>query len=97
MTTATQHPHRPRPETAFDQIVDPTLVPPGIVINTVHESPGGVGNAYEWTYRLLGIPIRGVMVYTQCVPQRLSSPASIWEWSAPPRHSPWSPTMAAPD
>jgi carbon monoxide dehydrogenase subunit G len=56
------------PETAFEHIVDPTLVPPGIVVNTIHESPGGVGNAYEWTYRLLGIPVRGVMVYTQCVP-----------------------------
>ncbi len=47
------------------------MVPPGIVIDTVHESPAGVGNVYEWTYRLLGIPIRGVMVYTQLVPHRL--------------------------
>lgn len=56
------------PETAFEQIVDPTLAPEGVVITPVHESPGNVGNSYAWSYRLLGIPVRGVMVYTQCVP-----------------------------
>jgi hypothetical protein len=59
------------PETLFGYIVDPGIVPPGIVVRTVHESPAGVGNVYEWTYRLLGIPIRGVTVYTRYVPHRL--------------------------
>jgi carbon monoxide dehydrogenase subunit G len=58
------------PRRVFEQLIDPTAVPPGIVVATVHESPGSVGNAYEWTYRLLGVPVRGVMVYTQCVPYR---------------------------
>lgn len=58
------------PETVFDHLVDPTNVPPGIAMAKVHESAGGVGDVYEWTYRLLGVPVRGVMVYTQCVPHR---------------------------
>ncbi len=58
------------PEAVFDRLVDPSVVPPGIVMDTVHELPGRVGNVYEWTYRLLGMPVRGVMVYTECVPHR---------------------------
>jgi carbon monoxide dehydrogenase subunit G len=58
------------PETVFDRLLDRTTVPPGILVETVHESPGEVGNVYEWTYRLLGLPVRGVMVYTQCEPHR---------------------------
>jgi carbon monoxide dehydrogenase subunit G len=58
------------PETVFDHIVDPTIVPPGMRVQTVHESPEGVGSVYEWTYRLLGIPFRGITVYTQYVPNR---------------------------
>lgn len=30
------------PETVFDRLLDPTIVPPGIVLETVHESTGGV-------------------------------------------------------
>lgn len=71
MTTATRAIHiDAAPETVFDHIVDPTIVPPGMTVQTVHESPGGVGSVYEWTYRLLGIPFRGIMVYTQYVPNR---------------------------
>jgi hypothetical protein len=54
----------------YDRLLDRTTVPPGIALETVHESPGGVGNVYEWTYRLLGLPVRGVTVYTQCEPHR---------------------------
>lgn len=40
------------------------------MLETVEESTGGVGNVYEWTYRFLGVPFRGVMIYTQCIPHR---------------------------
>lgn len=58
------------PETVFDNIVDPNIVPPGMTVQTVHESPEGVGSVYEWSYRLLGITFRGITVYTQYVPNR---------------------------
>lgn len=71
MTTATRGIHiDAAPETVFDHIVDPTIVPPGMTVQAVHESPEGVGSVYEWTYRLLGIPFRGITVYTQYVPNR---------------------------
>jgi integrase len=37
----------------------------------VNESTDGVGNVYEWTYRLLGIPVRGVTVPITVVSRRL--------------------------
>jgi carbon monoxide dehydrogenase subunit G len=71
MTTATRSIHIDvAPETVFDRIVDPTTVPPGITIQTVNESSDGVGNVYEWTYRLAGIPLHGITVYSQYVPNR---------------------------
>ena len=71
MTTSTRSIHIDvAPETVFDHIVDPTIVPPGMTMQTVHESPEGVGSVYEWTYRLLGIPFRGITVYTQYMPNR---------------------------
>jgi carbon monoxide dehydrogenase subunit G len=71
MTTATRCIHiDAAPETVFDHIVDPTIVPPGMTMQTVHESPESVGSVYEWSYRLLGVPFRGVTVYTQYVPNR---------------------------
>lgn len=39
-------------------------------MQTVNESTEGVGNVYEWTYRLVGIPFRGITVYTQYVRNR---------------------------
>lgn len=58
------------PETVFDRIVDPATVPPGIKLRTVNVTTRGVGNVYEWTYRLAGIPFHGVSVYTQYAPHR---------------------------
>jgi len=71
MTTATRSIHIDvAPDTVFDRIVDPTIVPPGMTMQTVNESTEGVGNVYEWTYRLVGIPFRGITVYTQYVRNR---------------------------
>jgi carbon monoxide dehydrogenase subunit G len=71
MTTATRCDHLDMaPQVVFDRIVDPTSVPPGMTIKRVNEDTDGVGNVYEWTYRLLGIPVRGVTVYTEYEPSR---------------------------
>ena len=71
MTTATRSIHiDAAPETVFDHIVDPAIDAPGMTMRTVHESPTCVGNVYEWTYRLLGIPFRGITVYTQYLSSR---------------------------
>ena len=43
-------------------------------MKAVHESPDVVGNSYEWTFKMLGIPRKGVTVTTDYVPgERLAS------------------------
>jgi hydroxyacylglutathione hydrolase len=34
----------------------------------VHEKPGGVGNVYAWTDRVLGMRLRGITVFTEYIP-----------------------------
>lgn len=71
MTTVTQSIHiDAAPETVFDRLVDPTLVPSSITMRAVNEPTEGVGNIYEWTYRLGRVLFHGVVVYTQYVPSR---------------------------
>ncbi|MFZ2178021.1 MAG: SRPBCC family protein [Rhodococcus sp. (in: high G+C Gram-positive bacteria)] len=71
MTTAVHSIHiDAAPEAVFDRIADPAVVPAGITLQTVNESSHGVGNVYEWTYRLAGMPFRGVTVHTEYVPHR---------------------------
>ena len=49
-------------------LVDASATPPGMTMEAVHESPEVVGNSYEWTVKMLGIPRKGVTVYTEYVP-----------------------------
>jgi hypothetical protein len=56
------------PEQVFSFFLDPTATPRGWRMEVVHESPDVVGNSYEWTYKMLGIPRKGVSVCTDYVP-----------------------------
>jgi uncharacterized protein YndB with AHSA1/START domain len=67
------------PEQVFSFFLDPTATPRGMTIEVVHESPDVVGNSYEWTFKMLGMPRKGVTVYTDYVPgERLTS----WNFGA---------------
>lgn len=48
--------------------VDWTATPAGMTMKPVHESPDVVGSSYEWTFKMLGIPHKGVSVCTEYVP-----------------------------
>ena len=56
------------PEQVFSFMLDSTSTPPGMTMKVVHESPDVVGNSYEWTFKMLGIPRKGVTVCTHYVP-----------------------------
>ena len=57
-----------KPELVMSFFVDSTNTPPGMTMEAVYESPDVVGNSYEWTVKMMGIPRKGVTVYTDYVP-----------------------------
>ena len=57
-----------QPERVMSFFLDSTATPRGMTMEPVHESPEVVGNSYEWTFKMLGIPRKGVTVYTDYVP-----------------------------
>jgi hypothetical protein len=62
------------PEQVFSFMLDSTATPKGMTMEAVYESSDVVGSSYEWTFKMLGIPRKGVTVYTDYVPgERLSS------------------------
>ena len=63
-----------KPEAVMSFFLDSTATPPGMMMEAVYESPDVVGNSYEWTFKMLGMPRKGVTVYTDYVPgERLTS------------------------
>jgi hypothetical protein len=65
--TKTQHIDA-TPEQVFSFMLDPTFTPPGMTMEVVHESPDIVGNSYQWTFKMLGMPRKGIAVCTDYVP-----------------------------
>ena len=57
-----------KPEQVTSFLVDPSVNPPGMTMEAVYESPAVVGNSYEWTFKMLGLPRKGVTVFTEYVP-----------------------------
>ena len=56
------------PEQVTSFLVDSSVNPPGMTMEVVYESPAVVGNSYEWTFKMLGLPRKGVTVFTEYVP-----------------------------
>ena len=56
------------PEQVFSFLVDSTATPRGMTMEVVHSGSDVVGNSYEWTFKMLGIPRKGVTVCTDYVP-----------------------------
>jgi len=62
------------PERVTSFLVDSSANPPGMTTEAVYETPAVVGNSYEWTFKMLGIPRKGVTVVTEYVPgERVAS------------------------
>ena len=57
-----------KPEEVFSFFLDWSATPPGLTMEVVHESSEVVGNSYEWTFKILGMPRKGVTVITDYVP-----------------------------
>ena len=57
-----------KPEQVTSFLVDPSVNPPGMTMEAVYESPAVVGNSYEWGFKMLGLPRKGVSVFTEYVP-----------------------------
>ena len=57
-----------KPERVMSFFRDSTATPAGMTMTPVHESPDVVGNLYEWTLKMFGLPRKGVTVYTDYVP-----------------------------
>ena len=56
------------PEQVFSYMLDSTFTAPGMTMEVVYESPDVVGTSYEWTFKMLGVPRKGVTVCTEYVP-----------------------------
>lgn len=56
------------PKQVFSFLVNSTATPSGMTMEAVHESPDVVGNSYAWTFKMLGLPRKGVTVVTDYVP-----------------------------
>ena len=56
------------PEQVFSFMLDSTATPRGMTMEVVYESPDVVGTSYEWTFKMLGVPRKGVTVCTDYVP-----------------------------
>ena len=62
------------PEQVFSFMLDSTVTPKGMTMKAVYESSDVVGSSYEWTFKMFGMPRKGVTVYTDYIPgERLSS------------------------
>ena len=57
-----------KPEQVFSFFRDSTATPEGMAMEVVHESPDVVGTSYQWTFKMLGMPRKGVSVITDYVP-----------------------------
>jgi hypothetical protein len=62
------------------RLVDQSVNPPGMTMEAVYESPAVVGNSYEWTFKMLGLPRKGVTVVTEYVPGERVASRSFGAW-----------------
>lgn len=61
------------PSEVLSAVLDNTVNTPDTTMTPVIETEDVAGTVYEWTFRLAGVPLHGVMVITEYVPdERLS-------------------------
>ena len=56
------------PERVLSFLVESTVTMPDVTTEPVYESPAIAGNSYEWSFKMLGMPRKGVTVLTDYVP-----------------------------
>jgi len=62
------------PEEVLSSLLDSTLNPPGMTMAPVCDAPGREGSVYEWSFKIVGVPQKGIMIITGYVPgKRLST------------------------
>jgi hypothetical protein len=62
------------PEEVLSILLDSSVNPPGMTMAPVHEAPGREGSVYEWSFKIVGLPQKGIMIITEYVPgKRLST------------------------
>lgn len=61
------------PDEVMSAMLDVSVNPRGMKTETVYESPEIEGNVYRWSFRLAGVPQRGLHVVTEYIPgERMS-------------------------
>ncbi len=55
-------------EEVVSVLLDPSVNPPGLTMAPVYEGQGREGNVYEWSFKILGIPQKGIMIITEYLP-----------------------------
>ena len=56
------------PEEVLSGLLDASLNPPGLTMAPVYEAPDMEGSVYEWSFKIVGVPQKGIMVITGYVP-----------------------------
>jgi len=61
------------PEEVMSTLLDSSVNPPGMKVAPVYEPPGIEGSVYEWSFRIVGVPQKGIQIITEYLPgERLS-------------------------
>lgn len=61
------------PEEVMSAVLDSSVNPPGMTMDPVYETAGTEGSVYEWSFRIVGLPQKGITILTEYVPgERMS-------------------------
>ena len=62
-----------KPEEVQSIVLDSSVNPPGMTMAPVYETPDRAGTVFEWSFKVAGVPQKGITVLTEYVPgERLS-------------------------
>lgn len=62
------------PDEVLSGLLDSSINPPGLTMAPVYEVPGREGSVYEWSFKFVGVPQKGIMIITEYEPgKRLST------------------------
>jgi carbon monoxide dehydrogenase subunit G len=56
------------PEEVMSVMLDASVNPPGMTSTLVYETTRIEGNVYEWSFKLFGVPQKGIHIVTEYVP-----------------------------
>lgn len=56
------------PEEVMSVLFDASVNPPGMSMAPVYEPAGIEGSVYEWSFKIAGVPQKGIQIITEYVP-----------------------------